>query len=1066
MGFGRLLIYRILLFYFLASILCLLDTNSVYAYSETTTHPALTDQTIKFFEKQYSNYSISQSEKDAIIRGSKDEDNNLKWFNHFYDPIYNRGLTIADDEWPSAKQWGSETKYQKRFVEGTISDYFSHVEDYSWERAIYDFAWGNRTRGLEGLGHVLHLIQDMTVPDHTRNDPHPPVLDLGSPYEGWTQKFKITNIDIDFLLSDKPVELSSVQKYFDEVALFSNNNFYSKDTIRPVEYPAISIDGTKKHFVTDNVFVLFLMKKTRNGEHALGISKAAFDWRKSTEAISIEDPLVLSDYWRVLSKEAVLNGAGVMKLFFDEVEKEKRTKVLFEKNKSWISKKFEEIWSDMSNFIFGHNENSNTAHIDAIFAEEEVIEPEIHRDSIILNEDVVLEEEFIDTKSTESFLTDTQIEVIPVVSTTTLETIILATSSNQISPGFGGGTPTAVSTVSVVVEETILPPAGGGGSSASEEQETPSIPAPEPGVLVINEIGWAGTRASSSDQWIEIANTTGDEQHLDDVFLVGPDVRISLAGSIPAHSFFLLAKGNDALSGVVIDQVVDFGNALPAGGAVLALEYLSASGTTTTLDTTLDCARWCTELSLESGVSRERFSPALLGTDSASWGDNNSAVTTGRDRNGAVVYGTPRARNSLDYLINRNEAVLSGTVTLTKARSPYVISRGTLSIEQGGKLVIEPGVTIKALQGGIRVRGALQVEGTGEEPIKFTSLFDDTILGDTNGDSTDTTPRAGDWDGLLFEETASNLPVSNTVIRYAGGGQNTGASLYISVIPLTVQNTTIENGAGTGIFLDRTPAHIHHSTVQFITAPQGQGVGVGISSSDALIEENIISNNGIGITTAGSAHVIRNNRLDNNSSIPLGLVTLTGGSVSGNSGSGNGINAIVLSDRFLASGTTTFGANGLPYFHNSSRLLEGTALLVEPGAVFKFENTSLEINGALTLRGTAERPIIFTSTDDDTDGNDARADGETPITQRPIRALNISGAGRVEIQHAQFKNSSVGINYENSSSIDLRSVFFKNLVIGVRSEHEAPEVVRAEDITSENVQFLTEPSNLFQNSEN
>ena len=36
---------------------------------------------------------------------------------------------------------------------------------------------GDKAYGLEALGHVLHLLEDATVPDHTRNDPHPPFLE-------------------------------------------------------------------------------------------------------------------------------------------------------------------------------------------------------------------------------------------------------------------------------------------------------------------------------------------------------------------------------------------------------------------------------------------------------------------------------------------------------------------------------------------------------------------------------------------------------------------------------------------------------------------------------------------------------------------------------------------------------------------------------------------------------------------------------------------------------------------------------------------------------------------------
>ena len=80
------------------------------------------------------------------------------------------------------------------------------------------------------LGHVLHLMEDMGVPDHTRNDPHP----NNSPYEKWTEQFTLVNPDSDFytrIINKKPIVLDNLNSYFDGLAAYSNNNFYSKDTI-------------------------------------------------------------------------------------------------------------------------------------------------------------------------------------------------------------------------------------------------------------------------------------------------------------------------------------------------------------------------------------------------------------------------------------------------------------------------------------------------------------------------------------------------------------------------------------------------------------------------------------------------------------------------------------------------------------------------------------------------------------------------------------------------------------------------------------------------------------------
>ncbi len=324
------------------------------AYSDQTTHPALTRETVNFFNLNFTELSFTDAEKELIKQGSIDEDAAPRWLRHFYDPVYERGL------WGqlSSKEWAGATFDQAGFASvglGEVKELYSADSDYSWERAIYEYAWGDKERGLKTLGHILHLIQDASVPDHTRNDPHPPVLDLGSPYEAWTKQFDVQNIDIvSKLKGQRPVIFTNLDDYFYNLAKYSNNNFFSKDTIFDKNYLSPSVIKKEKIILSDGKLYIFGVSEDNLGNIIkLVVLPETSDWQKdfsenNKPTLEDTDYIVLSNYWSRLSKQAVLHGAGVIKLFFDEIEKEKETKVLYNKNKTWAQK----IFDNTKNKIF------------------------------------------------------------------------------------------------------------------------------------------------------------------------------------------------------------------------------------------------------------------------------------------------------------------------------------------------------------------------------------------------------------------------------------------------------------------------------------------------------------------------------------------------------------------------------------------------------------------------------------------------------------------------------------------------------------------------------------------
>ena len=310
--------------------------NSAFAYS-IETHAFLTNEIIKFYNQNFPNQKITDNLKDYLIDGVRREDDPVRWMNHFFDPIYDRGLTDSIlGTWQKSKDWSQDSKSQNELKYSSviatilsswqskkIQEYFP-TSDFTWQEAIRYWINSDKEMAMFTLGHILHLIEDKTVPEHTRNDPHPG----DSPYEIYTSQFTINNADENLnkrLNNKSPIVLSDLNSYFDELTKYSNNNFYSKDTIGIHSgYVLPEPDYINKDGI---YFYGFKADKENSDYHLLAYKKPpskylwAFD-----EEITLKDEgqnFIISDYWSRLSTKSVQYGAGVINLFFQEVEKAK-----------------------------------------------------------------------------------------------------------------------------------------------------------------------------------------------------------------------------------------------------------------------------------------------------------------------------------------------------------------------------------------------------------------------------------------------------------------------------------------------------------------------------------------------------------------------------------------------------------------------------------------------------------------------------------------------------------------------------------------------------------------------
>ncbi len=291
--------------------------SSAWAYSEYITHEGLSEAVVDVYEQSFGEKFTDQESK-RIIEGARDEDLGglgVRPLNHFYDPTYSMGLYGYN----SAIDWA-------------LKD--SALNDYSWPKAIQLYAEGQNIEAYYALGHILHLIEDMSVPDHTRSDQH---LD-GSPFEGWVKnnftQADLVKISKDYSISN-PQDFSDAKAYFEFIAQYSNENFYSKDTINnndsfyEHDVPSIEKEDEKYAYATDSLY----------GDNHIILGKFIDENKKQVYLLidpDKKDPSVFQDYFSRLSKQAVINGVGLIKIFFAEGEKARtayKEKQIIERNR-------------------------------------------------------------------------------------------------------------------------------------------------------------------------------------------------------------------------------------------------------------------------------------------------------------------------------------------------------------------------------------------------------------------------------------------------------------------------------------------------------------------------------------------------------------------------------------------------------------------------------------------------------------------------------------------------------------------------------------------------------------
>jgi len=163
----------------------------------------------------------------------------------------------------------------------------------------------------------------------------------------------------------------------------------------------------------------------------------------------------------------------------------------------------------------------------------------------------------------------------------------------------------------------------------------------QPLSILINEIAWAGTAASSSDEWIELYNPGETPVSLEGWHLTAEDGApdIALSGSIAAGGYFLLERTDDStVSDIPADEI--YSGSLSNSGEVLKL--LAPDGTIA--DTAnRSSTGWAAGSASPDYASMERR--GVMEDSPDAWMTNNGTHINGKDADGNPIRGTPRQPN-------------------------------------------------------------------------------------------------------------------------------------------------------------------------------------------------------------------------------------------------------------------------------------------------------------------------------------------------------------------------------------------------------------------------------------
>lgn len=680
-----------------ASVVCVLIIGVLYplpaADYEISAHAALTQAIFDFHNSSFPDLVIPAEYRYALIAGAMDEDSDVRSLYHFYDPVSGKGLKFGNKRFMPATDWARERTALNN--------------NYTWDAALRAYAEGNDKAAFTALGHVIHLLEDLGTPEHTRNDAHP----ISSPYEEFTRNL------VPVIPTKSPIALGGVRDYFVSLAKYSNENFYSADTIdgeyaKPksmnfkregeYEYALGAISGERYYLarVVSGDYDYLLQKQAK----ALGIDNA-FGSKK-----------VLSDYWRLLSAKTIQHGAGLTNLFLTEGEKLRAAETVKVNNRQKV---------------VARGTLANIAEAFAPF--------------------------FGDEDSRDGLTEDDEVDATDGVFYPPAQS---ASAAKKKTPGAGDEDekPGATKPVSVTAPKPAPVPVCA----------YPFASAPAKTPIVINEVAWMGSKASATDEWIELKNISASPVDISGWQLINRkgsiEIRFPAGSSIPAGGFYLLERtGDDTVPNIKANLIYEGGLSNTDDGV-----HLYAPGCVL-MDAVEASPAW------PAGNAAERRTMEL-GTTGL-WHNYSGTVSGG-------VFGTPKRENGPPPVVvitpPKQTAVGgsggTGTAPANSAGGGSSASPNAPSVVSGGTGSVRVNEILFDAEGSDAGKEFIELYNPGTSAVDLAGFSLQTQTAKKNFEDGNAIPAGG----CFLITMGSNAPTPALGMRFASGSlNNTSGTVFV-----------------------------------------------------------------------------------------------------------------------------------------------------------------------------------------------------------------------------------------------------------------------------------------------